>query len=494
MYKTRVQKWGLDKKTKEPEAWAILRIKMARDLVGKDSAFRVRGKPVTIDDVLRYFKRKGIANPDVGAQPHISTPPEIECWTPLLSPTPGFATSFVLGKEDPQRERDLVDARQGKTKVVCTMPVLDSVWDSNNIPGYLDVDQIQQILFANPEVQSFEVPYSPLPPQSLVMSEKLFASIKAYCGGIFDAGLFQTNDIEEDSEAVDEFNSMCYTGARLIDSLSFVEGGRCFSKASGLLGHLLQRDSPETLRTIYNIFVSLRQRGYNEIVTGLRNYASAITKIRFAEDHPWRQLFSQIGILEDSYVEIAIVEASRCTCDILSNRLGQFHKTALYAYLYHFNAVSRSNNSAQLLHNLLVQGEQELGKFDVRLQRVKYEYAHALYGQGQYEQANKVLEEVLFRSRVTGDPILEIASLKALAHSHDGMENQDEAESKLRQAIERNEEVYGEHDSHTLQLKVRLEQWVRKRGRAVEADELRIVIDKLIPLEDIQLEEMDLQQ
>ena len=188
------------------------------------------------------------------------------------------------------------------------------------------------------------------------------------------------------------------------------------------------------------------------------------------------------------------MEASRCTCDILSNRLGQFHKTALYAYLYHFNAVSRSNNSAQLLHNLLVQGEQELGKFDVRLQRVKYEYAHALYGQGQYEQANKVLEEVLFRSRVTGDPILEIASLKALAHSHDGMENQDEAESKLRQAIERNEEVYGEHDSHTLQLKVRLEQWVRKRGRAVEADELRIVIDKLIPLEDIQLEEMDLQQ
>jgi hypothetical protein len=74
MYKTRVQKWGLDKKTKEPEAWAILRIKMARDLVGKDSAFRVRGKPVTIDDVLRYFKRKGYCKPRRrGSAPHLDS-------------------------------------------------------------------------------------------------------------------------------------------------------------------------------------------------------------------------------------------------------------------------------------------------------------------------------------------------------------------------------------------------------------------------------------
>ncbi|PMD59823.1 uncharacterized protein K444DRAFT_529152, partial [Hyaloscypha bicolor E] len=60
MYKDRIKKWNLDKKTKEEEAWAMLRKQMQREAAGKESAFRVRGKAATIDDVLRYFKRKGI--------------------------------------------------------------------------------------------------------------------------------------------------------------------------------------------------------------------------------------------------------------------------------------------------------------------------------------------------------------------------------------------------------------------------------------------------
>lgn len=69
MYKSRIKKWNLDKKTKEGEAWAILRMKMHRDAAGKESAFRVRGRTVIVDDVLRYFKRKGILNPEVEAGP-----------------------------------------------------------------------------------------------------------------------------------------------------------------------------------------------------------------------------------------------------------------------------------------------------------------------------------------------------------------------------------------------------------------------------------------
>lgn len=113
MYKSRIKKWGLDKKTKEAEAWALLRIKMRRDAVGKNSAFGVRGKPVTIEDVLRYFKRKGILDPEVVPQPHeASTPPAIDYWTPIPSPKPGNTTVQAPEQEIAQREADLFEVRE----------------------------------------------------------------------------------------------------------------------------------------------------------------------------------------------------------------------------------------------------------------------------------------------------------------------------------------------------------------------------------------------
>jgi hypothetical protein len=96
MYKDRIKKWNLDKKIKEEEAWAMLRKQMQREAAGKESAFRVRGKAVMINDVLRYFKRKGILNPE--ARPQLpgpsTTPLAIECWTPV--PSPNSESAFIL--------------------------------------------------------------------------------------------------------------------------------------------------------------------------------------------------------------------------------------------------------------------------------------------------------------------------------------------------------------------------------------------------------------
>jgi hypothetical protein len=58
MYKDRIKKLQLEKKNKESDMLAILRQKTQRDAVGKASLFRVRGQPVTIEEVLQYFKRK----------------------------------------------------------------------------------------------------------------------------------------------------------------------------------------------------------------------------------------------------------------------------------------------------------------------------------------------------------------------------------------------------------------------------------------------------
>ena len=63
MYKVCITKWGLDKKNKKHEAGAILRVLAQR--VGKPTQISLRGRPVDVNKIEYYFKRKGILIEDV---------------------------------------------------------------------------------------------------------------------------------------------------------------------------------------------------------------------------------------------------------------------------------------------------------------------------------------------------------------------------------------------------------------------------------------------
>ena len=75
MYQRKIALWGLEKKHKAPEMRAILRLARQREAAGQSSVFRIRGRRIDIEDMHRYFKRKG-EDPsliDVGDVPIPST-------------------------------------------------------------------------------------------------------------------------------------------------------------------------------------------------------------------------------------------------------------------------------------------------------------------------------------------------------------------------------------------------------------------------------------
>jgi hypothetical protein len=98
MYKSRIWKWGLDKKLKGDEVLAILHLKRERDAMDKRSEFRIRGQLVDLDNINRYLKR----NPGLmqryrsGQMPSIQTKLEVECRTPSPSPTRALAPSLDM--------------------------------------------------------------------------------------------------------------------------------------------------------------------------------------------------------------------------------------------------------------------------------------------------------------------------------------------------------------------------------------------------------------
>ncbi|KAK2770172.1 hypothetical protein CKAH01_04515 [Colletotrichum kahawae] len=58
MYKTRIKRWGLDKKFKEAEVLAMLKLKRDRDAIGKDTRFAIRNQDVDWGRVVHYLKRR----------------------------------------------------------------------------------------------------------------------------------------------------------------------------------------------------------------------------------------------------------------------------------------------------------------------------------------------------------------------------------------------------------------------------------------------------
>ncbi|KAL0932943.1 uncharacterized protein CTRU02_211906 [Colletotrichum truncatum] len=90
MYKSRIWKWGLDKKLKGDEVLAIMLLKRDRDALKKPTEFRIRGQLVDMDNINRYLKRNPslMAKFKAGQTPSVQTAIEVTCRTPSPPPSP----------------------------------------------------------------------------------------------------------------------------------------------------------------------------------------------------------------------------------------------------------------------------------------------------------------------------------------------------------------------------------------------------------------------
>lgn len=99
MFKSRIWKWGLDKKLKSDEVLAIMVLKRDRDAANKPSEFTIRDQPVDMDNINRYIKRNPqlVARFRAGDVPSMQTILEVKCRTPSPAPPPQLITTTARG-------------------------------------------------------------------------------------------------------------------------------------------------------------------------------------------------------------------------------------------------------------------------------------------------------------------------------------------------------------------------------------------------------------
>ncbi|EXF74411.1 hypothetical protein CFIO01_10197 [Colletotrichum fioriniae PJ7] len=94
MFKSRIVRWGLDKKLKEPEVLHMLELKRKRQATGKDSHFTIEDQDVDWDRVEQYLKRRPDLHTTTTTKPKYAPGKstttlkrKISCKTPSPSPS-----------------------------------------------------------------------------------------------------------------------------------------------------------------------------------------------------------------------------------------------------------------------------------------------------------------------------------------------------------------------------------------------------------------------
>ena len=413
MYKSCITKWKIDKNNRESDMAVILREKTLRDAVGKRSSFRVRGKPVEIQEIMRYVKRRGTKqNPAFRvASPSVTTPSYIVCSTPSPAPSP---------MEDRQENpASPVDTEMWELAVQIVQNGLNNAITAEE--QWLNQDVDQQSTLQYMDIQPFhqwsslkpEVPQTMSPPQVLLIREQLFSSIKTYFSGSFDKKNWVTDDrgqcinIATNGTDIDlnVFSNSCTLAGSLMNMRYFVEGRQVLSKGFAPLEDILKAEKPRTLSDILDALLLLKHRRLAEVAAQMQRYISKMAANVLPEGHPWSQICRLLEFFTTDDLESVSTRSWECISDVFEQKLGLFHLTTLECRTDFITRTHRRDqvSAERQLRKLLSGCRQYCGTFDSRYLEIMSKFAHSLYKQGQYTEVEVLGKELVKLAQEVGN-------------------------------------------------------------------------------------------
>lgn len=300
MYKSKIHKWGLDKKHKEREARAILHMHARRR--GKATRIRLRGQSVNINNVQAYFKRKRIAIEDVLSSEAVAIP-GLVCETPVVSPKP--------------MPRRLPSSRSAQP----------------------DGDIISR-------VQSLAMRASPQrleSPDSFKTAELLFADVREYVLVSFGTGCWISHgpnvycQSRRESFAKNDAHELHYdmmSACELFDMKQPAEAIRKVSEGFAYIKSIVENHSLAALPYLIQSIAMLLAKKFKPIVLMLCNQLSSMAAI-VGPKNDWinfffRSIFSRIrSLAHNDEANDYLLAALRSSIDSHEKVLGPFHLQTL---------------------------------------------------------------------------------------------------------------------------------------------------------------------
>jgi hypothetical protein len=453
MYKTRIARWGLDKKLKKSEVEFILRIQTQRSAIGKKSAFQLRGRPVDMDAVERYRKRSGITMRDIlmPKTPTACPPATLRCTTPESR------EPFVhLHRENPPsspRDKDPL------------------------IPNEI------LALTQHPRLQTF----TPV--------EEILHAIRAYINGSFEAGAWvidhQRSPMQsvrtvsklrhQDSKtaAFDLYALVCHSWD-LFRNKDFHNGGICLRKGFSRIPDIIREEDPFAAWELLNTVSYLQEEGWLDVLQSILRQLSEMAASFKSRSHPLCRIFTRCHRLSPSDLFQVIATMRQCAADEFEHYIGSLSVSTVQLRLGWLRAVSLiSGREAveQRLKALLGKYQSHFGPNQTQCLLILNRLAHSLYERGQYAETEAVSQELLMQAASTGftgsASIFSGRGLNLLCRAQVALGKYLEAEANLQRLLDLNVACYGWSDPLTITSLKSLENCLAQSGRELDAANVR---------------------
>ncbi|KAL9072694.1 MAG: hypothetical protein Q9161_003403 [Pseudevernia consocians] len=475
MYKSRINKWGLDKNCKAKEMKAIARKKVERDAIGKASLFQIRGRQVDIEEVLRHFKRKRYQSLEEmvarDKSPEARTPSDIDCLTPGPSIPSldsndarlGSSVSVTVAEAKLVRSRthspQTLRSHRRKTDHRAPSP---AVVRRRLLSMNENLHRLSSLIRVSPSLE---------PPRDLLVPELMFSAIKTFLRSSLDGGFWSTNERgclaprQPVSNAIYDFDVYCHAATVLLRRRLFVEARQLLFKACEKSVDVVEEGHPQTTNIMLKVFLRLKHAGYGDAAIKVFEHLRSPAFCQFIENM----------LLLDQNVDEAYSTACKCSRSIIEQHVEPFSLAWLDSRLFGISSThSRSSRQAEMqLRSLLTECEQQFGKSDPRYWGILCTLAWNLSFQEEFQEVEEVGLDILQHVKaykhkdVIGFWIMEALDVVSKAQYNQG--KYDLAENSLRHCINIAAQDRGEKDPLVIQYSLELEHWLLGWGRQEEA-------------------------
>jgi len=322
------------------------------------------------------------------------------------------------------------------------------------------------------------------------MPEKLFHAIDVHFRHSCQQIVFDQNEvllcpdgIEFCNDLCTDFDSYCFTATMLKEKQLYNKLGCTLSKASALVGPIIQAEHPRSLAYFFEVFIHLTQSGLFEVTLEFRNFVRDMSGHIRGKKDSWSQIYQLLSDIDlPSFVHV-VAQSWRCATDVLEHELGNSHRLAVSARLDYVKRIMETNHSEEerLLRELLSRFEHIPAQ---PTPRVMLNLAQNMTKQGIHHEAEKIARTVsrmLQQHEICTGRITErIEALKVLSHSQVLQRRMREAEATIREAVVLIINHWGRGHPWAIEFLNVLESWLRSWDRIQEANALREEIKSMV--------------
>ena len=423
MYKTHIKQWGLDKKHKEQDMRAIVHKTQQLRSRGQTVTFRVRGRLVEYNDVVRYWERKGVSVDDVVAQrANSKTPEAVKCFTSPSSPSSPLVTPRSMAT----LERILVAIRDYYTGSFET-----GTWFTED-------------------------------PQTSCQTKKSQRSV------------------------LDSLNSLgqeCSTACTLFAEDHCEEAGQILISATSNIEMILLSEHPETLSMLFEIVSLLLYNKRDGVALSILRQFSALAKIVLGEGHPLYIICRWLTSIRAADFKYIITKCWASLSDHLERLIGPLHISTLICRGLLYNTLEQEQSHTMSLQELREKCEATLGSLNARTMIISLYLALSYLADQDYVKAIDLGWEIITKTQ----PLDEVESaqssmwpaelhadgLSIVAKSERALGEMHRSEIHLREAIDSRISMRGPHDAQVIKWLVRLERWLVEQGQLEAAAEVQ---------------------